>query len=94
MGEFLHQIGELGEQIVRIVGAGRGFRMVLHAEKRQLLVAKAFVGVVVQIDVCNLDVFGGEGVGIHSESMILGGDFHLFGEEILNGMIRAMMTEL
>src|SRR5260370_33371838 len=33
--EFLHQIGELREQIVRIVRPGRGLQVVLHAKERQ-----------------------------------------------------------
>jgi len=41
LSELFHQIGELGEQIVRIVRAGRGFRMILHAEEGQGLVAHA-----------------------------------------------------
>src|SRR5437879_10894694 len=55
LSKFLHQIGELREQIVRIVRTGRSLRMILHAEERQRLVTHALVGVVVQIDVRDFD---------------------------------------
>ena len=53
---FLHLVEELPEQVVRVVRAGRGLGMVLHAEDRLRLVAQAFDGAVVQVDVRHLDV--------------------------------------
>jgi hypothetical protein len=32
-------------------------------------------------------------IGVHAETVILGGDLHLFGEEILYGMIRTVVAE-
>jgi hypothetical protein len=93
MGVILHHFGELCEEVVGVVRSGRGFRVVLNAEKRQLFVAHALVGVVVEIDVGDCDVAGGERFGINAEAVILGGDFDFFGEEILHGMIRAVMAE-
>ncbi len=40
---------------MRIVRAGSGFRVVLHAEERQRLVAQAFERLVVQVNVSQLD---------------------------------------
>src|SRR6266566_8371801 len=39
--EFLHQIRELCEQVVRIVRPGRCFRVILHAKERQRFVTHA-----------------------------------------------------
>src|SRR5713226_1630904 len=94
LGEFLHQIRELREEIVRIVRAGRGFRVVLHAEEGQFLVAHALVGVIVQIDVRDFHIARRKRVRVDAEAVILGGDFYLFGQEIFHRMIRAVMPEL
>ena len=59
MCEGLHGVGELREEIMRIVRARGGFGVVLHAEHGQVFVAHAFVGVVVEIDVGDFDVAGG-----------------------------------
>ena len=79
MSLVLHHLGELSEEIVRIVGAGRCFGVILHAEERQFFVAHAFVGVVVEIDVGDFDVAGGQRFGIDAEAVILGGDFDFLG---------------
>ena len=44
------------EQIVRIVRAGRGFGMILHAEHRLAAMTEAFERLVVQIDVRDFDI--------------------------------------
>jgi hypothetical protein len=46
----LDQIRELIEEIRRVMRAGRGFGMILHAEDRQFLVPHSFDRTVVQID--------------------------------------------
>src|SRR3974377_1120113 len=77
VSEFLHHVGELREQVMGIVGAGRRFRMVLHAEERQILVAQTLVGVIVQVQMCDFDVARRERVGIDTKTVILSGDFDL-----------------
>jgi hypothetical protein len=52
----VHQLAELAEQTARVVRAGRGLRVVLHAENRKFLVSHSFDGVVVQVDVTDLDI--------------------------------------
>ena len=94
MRELLHHVGELREQVVRIMGTGRGFGVVLHAEERQFFVAHAFVGVVVEIDVSDFHIAGRQRFGIDAESVILRGDFDFLGDQILHGMIGTMMPEL
>jgi hypothetical protein len=94
MGEFFHQVGELREQVVGIVRAGRSFRVILHAKKREIFVTHAFVGGVVQIHVGDFDVAGRKRVGIDAKAVILGSDFHLIGEQILHRMVGAVVAEL
>jgi hypothetical protein len=65
----------------------------LHAEQRQGAVAHAFVGVIVQVDVRDFYVTGGQGFRIHAEAVILRGDFYLLGEQIFYGMIRTVVAE-
>ena len=68
--------------------------MILHAEQRQFFVAHTFVGVIVQVDVCDFNFPGRKRIGVHGKTVILRGDFHLFGKEILYRVIRAMVAEL
>src|SRR5260370_23111965 len=76
-----------------IVRAGAGFRVILQAEERLGLVALAFVGVIVQVDVGDFHFAGGQRIGVHAEAVILRGDFHLLGQQILYGMLRAVVAE-
>ncbi len=46
-----HQGDEIIKQIVRIVRTGRGFRVILHGENRQFLVAKSLDSLVVKVQV-------------------------------------------
>ncbi len=64
---------------MRVVRAGGGFGVVLHAEERQRLVAQAFESLVVQVDVGQLDFVGVDGVGIDGEVVVVGGDLDLAG---------------
>ena len=93
MRKFFHQIRELREQVMRIVRPGRSFRVILHAEERQVLMAHALVGVVVQIKMGDFDIAGRQRFGIDTKAVILGGDFHLIGQKIFHRMIRAVMAE-
>ena len=89
----LHHVGELTEQVVRVVRPGRSFGMILHAEKRQRAVAHALVGVVVQIHVRDFDVARRQRIGVDAETVILRGDFDLAGQQIFYRMIRTVMAE-
>src|SRR5207237_9448991 len=48
---LLHHLHEILEQIMRVVWAGAGLRVVLDAEQRQVAVAQAFERLVVQVHV-------------------------------------------
>ena len=52
-----HQGYELLEQVVRIMGTGTGFGMVLHWEKRQGLVTQSSYGAIVKVEVSNFYVW-------------------------------------
>ena len=52
---LLHHLRKLLEQIMRIMRPRRGFRVILHAEQRQIPMPQAFQRLVVQIDVRQLD---------------------------------------
>ncbi len=91
---LVHHVGELAEQIVRIVRPRRSFGMVLHAEKRQGTMAKSLIGPVIQVDMRDFDVARGQRIRIHHETVILRGDFHVPGLQILDRVIRAVMAEL
>ncbi len=56
---------------MRVVRAGAGFRVILHAEERQRLVAQSFECVVVQVDVCQVDFVGVDRVWIDSEVVVM-----------------------
>ena len=79
---------------MRIVRAGCGFRVVLHAEERQRFVAQAFERLVVQVNVGQLDLVGVDGVGIDSEVVVVRRDFYLAGRVVAHWMIAAVMAEL
>src|SRR5258708_39446769 len=69
--EFLHQIRELREQVVRIVWARGGLRVLLHAEEGQFLVPDAPVGVLVQIAVSDFRIARRQRLRVHEESLAL-----------------------
>src|SRR3954466_4141320 len=49
LSPLLHRLEELAEQVVRIMGTGRCFRMVLHREDRLGGMPETFDGPVVQV---------------------------------------------
>ena len=87
-------MAEVAEEVVGIVRAGGGFRVVLDAEERERLVAQAFERLVVEVDVGELDLVGVDGVGIDGEVVVVGGDFDFAGGVVANGMVAAVMAEL
>ncbi len=70
-----HEFCEVVEEVVRVVRAGRGFGMILHAEDRLAAMAEAFERLVVEIDVGDVDVVVAERIGIDREAVIVRGDF-------------------
>lgn len=77
-----------------IVGAGARFWVILDGKHRELLVTQAFQRLVVQVDVRELHRFSGEGICVHGEPMVLGGDFDFPCGQIFDRVIRSAVTEL
>src|SRR5262245_14307251 len=73
--------------------AGRRLGMILNAERGKRTVFKAFNGVVVQIDVSNVDFVHIQTFRVDSETVILRGNFHLLALDVQDGMISTMMPE-
>src|SRR5436305_12521819 len=67
--------------------------MILHAENRKFLVAHSFHGVVVQIDVADLDILR-KRLGIDREPVILRRDRDPAALQIFYRLVRAAMPEL
>ena len=69
--------------------------MVLHGEERELAVAHALDGAVVQVEVGDLEA-GRAGnpvrVANYSEAMVLRGDEHLAGAEVAHRMVPAAVA--
>ncbi len=74
--------------------ARRGLGVVLHGEGRELLVAQALQGVVVQVDMGEFHCGVGDGVQVHREAVVLAGDLHPAGEAVFHGLIAAPVAEL
>src|SRR5580765_6166909 len=75
------------------MGAGRGLRMILHAENRQLAMTHPFDGAVVQVDMRHFH-FVRQRLGIDRETMILRRDRDLAGLEVFDRLVSAAMTKL
>src|SRR5690606_8368900 len=88
------ELVEVDKERVGVVRAGGGFRVVLHREDRQLLVAQALDGVIVEIDFRDDGVAGLEALGIRREAVVLRGDGDATGLEVLDRLVAAAVTEL
>ena len=88
-----HQFDEVVEEIERIVRAGRGFGVVLHAERRVVAVTETFERLVVEVHVSEFDVEAFERIGIDREAMIVRGDLDLLRELIEHRVVGAAMSE-
>src|ERR687892_1396016 len=88
-----HQIGESTEEVVRVVRAWRGFRVVLHAEDRQLAVVESLTRGVVQVQVGRLPATRSHRGGIDREVVVLGGDLDAPGGEVAHGVVGPVVAE-
>ena len=90
---FFHQRDKIVEEVAGVVRAGRGFGMILHAEKRERAMAQALVRMVVQIQVRDFDVTRWQRIRINAEAVILRSDLDFSGKQILHRMVRAVVAE-
>src|ERR1035441_5283903 len=91
---LLHHLRKFLEQIMRIMRPGRGFRVILHAEQRQIPMPQAFERLVVQINVRQLNFAVGQRVWIDGEVMVVRRDLDLSGLQLLHRMILAVIAIL
>src|SRR5712692_4036021 len=78
----LHHVREPMKEVVRVVGAGRRFRVVLHGERRPLPVTQALARAVVEVDVSRFPALTLDGGGVDSEAVVLRGDLHAAGGRV------------
>src|SRR5579864_6537904 len=64
----LDKLHEIVEQVMRVVRAGRCFRMILNAEDRFAAVAETFQRLVIQVDVREFHFVLVERIGVHREA--------------------------
>src|SRR5437899_9669954 len=88
-----HEGGEPLEQMIRVVRTRRGLRMVLDGKRRQLAMTQSLARAVVEIDMGRHPARTLHRFRFHREAVILRGDLHLAGHEILYRMVRAVMPE-
>ena len=68
--------------------------MILNAKGVEFPAGKSFVRVIVEIQMCQLDVLLGQGIHIDAETVVLAGDFDLAGAEVLDRVVGATVAEL
>src|SRR3954467_10428142 len=89
---LFHQSDETIEQVTDVVRAGTRLGMPLEAERRPIGAAKTLQAAIEQGDMSHLHVFG-QGCSVYGESVILAGDHHAPGFNVLHRMICTMMAE-
>jgi hypothetical protein len=87
----LHESDELSEQIAGVMRAGCRFGVILHAEDRPLALAKAFDGLIIQIEMRQLELLGQLRDG---EAVVVRRDLDFAREEVLDGLVRSAVSEL
>ena len=87
------QIDEVIEQVTAVVRTRRAFGVVLNRESRLICHSDAFYRIIVQVHVCNLDVFSLlNRLRINPEAMVLRGYFAFAGKQVLNRVVEATVT--
>jgi hypothetical protein len=80
--------------MLRIMRAGRGLGVILHAEHGMTAVAKALQRLVVEIHVRELDLALRERIRVNCETVIVRGNLHLAGDAVEHGLVGAAVAEL
>ena len=89
----LHGFGKTVEQVGHVVRTGAGFRVSLEREGRHVGAGHALQRTIEQRDVRRPQV-GRQRIRINGKSVVLAGDQHLLGIEILDRVIGTVVTEL
>src|SRR5215203_6440241 len=93
LGCPIHQLDEPFKQIFRVMRPRSGLRMVLDGKNRKRFVTQTCYGVVVQVDVRDLDL-GRKRTGVNGKSMIVRSDLDLAGREVFDRLVSAAVPEL
>src|SRR4051794_8184609 len=88
---LLHLRDEAGEEVMAVLGAGRGFRMILYGEDGPAFKRNAAIRAVEERHMC-LDHAFGQARPLDGEAMVHGRDLDLAGREVLDRMIGAVMA--
>src|SRR5437588_2029849 len=88
---FTHQLREACEQIMAIPRSGRCLRMILHREHRLALECNSAVRTVEKRYMRFKEIIG-NGCTVHGKAVVHGCDLHFSSEQILHGMICAVMA--
>ena len=67
--------------------------MVLDGENREISMSEGFAGAVVEVDLCDDDVWVFEGIGVGGEAVVLGGDEDFACGEVFDGLVGAAVAE-
>src|SRR5437868_6808217 len=92
MSRSSHEIGELLEQVTRVVRTGTRFRVVLHAERPQVGRGNAFDVAVVEVDVRDLDAVR-QRVAVDRVVVVLARDLDAARRQMAHRMVAAVMPE-
>src|SRR3954462_6081819 len=87
-----HELRELLEEIARVVRTGPRFRVVLHAERAEMLTPDALDVAVVQIQVRD-DAALRKRVGVDGVVVVLTRDLDATRREVPHGMVAAVVAE-
>src|SRR5436190_4040284 len=94
LGIRFHQFHKLVKEIMRIMRAGRGFGMILHAKYGMVTKPETLERLIVQIHVSDFDIAVLQRVRIDGEAMVVRCDFHLVRDLVDNGVIRSPVSKL
>ncbi len=89
---MLQQLAEAVEEVARVVGAGRGLGVELHAHDGKLQGAQALEGAVVEVHVGGLHVR--HALDVHAEAVVLGADLDVAVELVQHRVVAAVVPEL
>ena len=90
---LIHHAYKLVEQVPAIMWAGGGFGMVLHREKRFSFYPDSFYGIIIEVNMCHLDMVGiFYRFRVNAKPMVLGGNLALSGNHVFYRMVQAPMA--
>jgi len=76
MGIEFHHLHKFTEEVLSVMRPRRSLWMILYRKDGQGLMSHPFKGLVIEIDLREFDLIRIERIGVHTESMVLGGDHH------------------